>query len=86
MEFTLNSEDGAEPRLSAFLDLAAEFGCGGIEPRANLGHRVFDGIAPARKETACRPTLSSTPAILGRCRLFGLGDLIDRAGPQRAIG
>ena len=49
MEFALNQRTAPSRAFSAFLDLAAEFGCGGIEPRANLGHRVFDGIAPARK-------------------------------------
>ena len=38
------------PKLgfAAFLDLAAELGCVGVEPRNDLGRPVFDGIEPAR--------------------------------------
>ena len=49
MEFALDQRTTPSRALSAFLDLAVEFGCGGIEPRTNLGHRVFDGIASVRK-------------------------------------
>ena len=38
------------PKLdfAAFLDLAAELGCVGIEPRNDLGRPIFDGIEPVR--------------------------------------
>ena len=49
MEFALNQRTAPSRAFSAFLDLAAEFGCGGIEPCNNLCHRGFDGIASVRK-------------------------------------
>ena len=49
MEFALDQSTTPRCALSAFRDLAVEFGCGSIEPRNNLGHRDFDGIASVRK-------------------------------------
>ena len=38
--------------FEAFLDLAVELGCVGVEPRNDLGRPFFDGLAPARRRMA----------------------------------
>src|SRR5271166_4104425 len=48
MDFALNQKTAPKLGFAAFLDLAAELGCVGVEPRNDLGRPVFDGIEPAR--------------------------------------
>ena len=44
MDFALNQKTAPKLGFAAFLDLAAELGCVGVEPRNDLGRPVFDGI------------------------------------------
>jgi len=46
MDFALNQKTAPKLGFAAFLDLAAELGCVGVEPRNDLGRPVFDGIEP----------------------------------------
>jgi 2-keto-myo-inositol isomerase len=48
MDFALNQKTAPKLDFVAFLDLAAELGCVGVEPRNDLGRPFFDGIEPAR--------------------------------------
>ena len=48
MDFALNQKTMPKLGFAAFLDLAAELGCVGVEPRNDLGRPVFDGIEPVR--------------------------------------
>ena len=48
MDFALNQKTVPKLGFAAFLDLAAELGCVGVEPRNDLGRPVFDGIEPVR--------------------------------------
>jgi 2-keto-myo-inositol isomerase len=48
MDFALNQKTAPKLGFAAFLDLAAELGCVGVEPRNDLGRPFFDGISPAR--------------------------------------
>ena len=48
MDFALNQKTAPKLGFAAFLDLAAELGCVGVEPRNDLGRPVFDGIEPVR--------------------------------------
>jgi 2-keto-myo-inositol isomerase len=48
MDFALNQKTAPKLGFAAFLDLAAELGCIGVEPRNDLGRPFFDGIEPAR--------------------------------------
>jgi sugar phosphate isomerase/epimerase len=48
MDFALNQKTAPKLGFAAFLDLAAELGCVGVEPRNDLGRPLFDGIEPAR--------------------------------------
>jgi 2-keto-myo-inositol isomerase len=46
MDFALNQKTAPKLGFAAFLDLAAELGCVGVEPRNDLGQPIFDGIGP----------------------------------------
>ena len=46
MDFALNQKTASRLDFAAFLDLAADLGCVGVEPRNDLGRPLFDGIAP----------------------------------------
>lgn len=46
MKFALNQRTVPELDFEAFLDLAVELGCIGVEPRNDLGRPVFDGLTP----------------------------------------
>jgi 2-keto-myo-inositol isomerase len=48
VDFALNQKAAPKLGFAAFLDLAAELGCVGVEPRNDLGRPIFDGIEPAR--------------------------------------
>jgi 2-keto-myo-inositol isomerase len=48
MDFALNQKTSPKLGFAAFLDLAAELGCVGVEPRNDLGRPLFDGIEPVR--------------------------------------
>jgi 2-keto-myo-inositol isomerase len=48
MDFALNQKTAPKLGFAAFLDLAADLGCVGVEPRNDLGRPVFDGIKPVR--------------------------------------
>jgi 2-keto-myo-inositol isomerase len=48
LDFALNQKTAPKLGFAAFLDLAAELGCVGVEPRNDLGRPVFDGIEPLR--------------------------------------
>ena len=55
MDFALNQKTASQLGFAAFLDLAAELGCVGVEPRNDLGRPVFDGIdAGARGRDGAR--------------------------------
>ena len=54
MDFALNQKTAPKLGFAAFLDLAAELGCVGIEPRNDLGRPVFDGIEPAHAAEMAR--------------------------------
>jgi 2-keto-myo-inositol isomerase len=45
MDFALNQKTAPKLGFAVFLDLAAELGCVGVEPRNDLGRPLFDGIA-----------------------------------------
>ena len=48
MDFALNQKTVSRLDFAAFLDLAVDLGCVGVEPRNDLGRPLFDGIAPDR--------------------------------------
>jgi 2-keto-myo-inositol isomerase len=48
MDFALNQKTAPKLGFAAFLDLAAELGCVGVEPRNDLSRPIFDGIEPVR--------------------------------------
>ena len=48
VDFALNQKTASRLGFAAFLDLAADLGCVGVEPRNDLGRPLFDGIAPVR--------------------------------------
>ena len=48
MDFALNQKTASALSFPDFLDLAADLGCVGVEPRTDLGRPVFDGVAPDR--------------------------------------
>lgn len=54
MDFALNQKTASRLGFAAFLDLAAELGCVGVEPRDDLGRPFFDGIAPERAADMAR--------------------------------
>jgi len=54
MDFALNQKTASKLDFAAFLDLAAELGCVGVEPRNDLGRPFFDGIAPDRAAAMAR--------------------------------
>lgn len=54
MDFALNQKTASKLGFAAFLDLAAELGCVGVEPRDDLGRPFFDGIAPERAAAMAR--------------------------------
>jgi 2-keto-myo-inositol isomerase len=54
MDFALNQRTAPRVGFAAFLDLAAELGCVGVEPRTDLGRPVFDGIEPPRAGAMAR--------------------------------
>jgi 2-keto-myo-inositol isomerase len=54
MDFALNQRTAPKLGFAAFLDLAAELGCVGVEPRNDLGRPVFDGIEPVRAGAMAR--------------------------------
>ena len=65
MDFALNQKTASKLGFAAFLDLAAELGCIGVEPRNDLGRPFFDGIAPERAAEMARDR---------GLRLLGLSD------------
>ena len=54
MDFALNQKTASRLDFAAFLDLAADLGCVGVEPRNDLGRPLFDGIAPGRAAEMAR--------------------------------
>jgi 2-keto-myo-inositol isomerase len=54
MDFALNQKTASKLGFKAFLDLAADLGCIGVEPRNDLGRPFFDGIAPERAAEMAR--------------------------------
>ena len=54
VDFALNQKTASRLGFAAFLDLAAELGCVGVEPRNDLGRPLFDGIAPVRAASMAR--------------------------------
>lgn len=47
MHRALNQKTARDLPFAAFLDLAADLGCVGVEPRNDLGRPFFDGLPPA---------------------------------------
>ena len=54
MDFALNQKTASRLDFAAFLDLAAELNCVGVEPRNDLGRPFFDGLPPARAAAMAR--------------------------------
>jgi len=54
VDFALNQKTASRLDFEAFLDLAADLGCVGVEPRNDLGRPLFDGIAPRRAAEMAR--------------------------------
>ena len=54
LDFALNQKTASRLDFAAFLDLAADLGCVGVEPRNDLGRPLFDGIAPGRAAAMAR--------------------------------
>ena len=54
MDFALNQKTASRLDFAAFLDLAADLGCVGVEPRNDLGRPLFDGIPPVRAAAMAR--------------------------------
>ena len=54
MDFALNQKTVSRLDFAAFLDLAADLGCIGVEPRNDLGRPLFDGVAPERAAEMAR--------------------------------
>ncbi len=48
MDVALNQKTAPNLAFANFLDLAAELGCVGVEPRDDLGRPIFDGIEPMK--------------------------------------
>ncbi|SEQ10030.1 2-keto-myo-inositol isomerase [Devosia sp. YR412] len=46
IQFAINQKTARNLPFEAFLDLAAELGCVGVEPRNDLGRPLFDGLSP----------------------------------------
>lgn len=66
MDFALNQKTAPKLGFAAFLDLAAELGCVGVEPRNDLGQPVFDGSEAVRAGEMARET---------RLRFIGLSEV-----------
>jgi len=54
LDFALNQKTASRLDFAGFLDLAADLGCVGVEPRNDLGRPLFDGIAPGRAAEMAR--------------------------------
>jgi 2-keto-myo-inositol isomerase len=54
VDFALNQKTASRLGFAAFLDLAADLGCVGVEPRNDLGRPLFDGIPPVRAAAMAR--------------------------------
>ena len=54
MDFALNQKTASRLDFPAFLNLAADLGCVGVEARNDLGRPLFDGIAPGRAAEMAR--------------------------------
>jgi 2-keto-myo-inositol isomerase len=50
----LNQKTARDLPFEAFLDLAADVGCVGVEPRNDLGRPLFDGLAPKQAAAMAR--------------------------------
>lgn len=48
VDFALNQKTASRLGFADFLDLAADLGCVGVEPRNDLGRPFFDGFEPER--------------------------------------
>src|ERR1700722_6065375 len=84
MDFALNQKTAPKLGFAAFLDLAAELGCVGVEPRNDLGRPVFDGIEPARAGEMAR---ERGLRLLGLSEVYPFNDWNDdrRAAVGRLI-
>lgn len=54
VDVALNQKTPPRLGFAAFLDLGAELGCIGVEPRNDLGRPLFDGIPPDRAASMAR--------------------------------
>ena len=54
LDFALNQKTASRLDFPAFLNLAADLGCVGVEARNDLGRPLFDGIAPGRAAEMAR--------------------------------
>ena len=71
MDFALNQKTVSGLGFPAFLDLAAELGCVGVEPRNDLGRPFFDGLPPARAAAMAR---ERGLRLLGLSEVYGFDD------------
>lgn len=77
MDFALNQVTLAPRPFLEFLDIAAELGCVGVEPRNDLGRPLFDGLSP--REAGAQATRRGL-------RFLSLNQVwpFDRWSPERA--
>ena len=81
MDFALNQKTASRLDFAAFLDLAADLGCVGVEPRNDLGRPLFDGIAPGRAAEMAR---ERGLRFVGLSEVYPFNDW--NAGPSRRRG
>lgn len=77
MDFALNQKTASGLAFAAFLDLAAELGCVGVEPRNDLGRPFFDGLAPDRAAAMAR---DRGLRLLGLSEVYPFNDWNDERG------
>lgn len=79
----LNQKTARDLPFEAFLDLAADLGCVGVEPRNDLGRPLFDGADPAVAADMAR---ARGLRFLGLSEVYGFNVWDDeRAGQIQAL-
>jgi 2-keto-myo-inositol isomerase len=62
MDFALNQKTVSRLGYAAFLDLALELGCVGVEPRNDLGRPFFNEMRPKPESAACNRSVDVASA------------------------
>jgi len=73
----LNQKTARHLSYEAFLDLASDLGCVGVEPRNDLGRPLFDGIAPRQ---AGEMASSKGLRLLGLSEVYPFNDWSQERG------